>query len=165
MEVEALTLHEAYPGHHFQLSYMIENDIPLFVKLNSHDETSYEEGWGLYCETLGDYENPLSYYGRLNMEMMRAIRLVIDTGIHYYNWSYEKSYNYFRKYSFDKPYILKKEINRYIAYPGQALSYKIGENVFLQLKKQFKGNIKDFHTKCLKYGSIPLEILIQTFKN
>jgi uncharacterized protein (DUF885 family) len=162
LEVESLTLHEAYPGHHFQIQHMIENKkIPFF--LNIYESTSYAEGWGLYCETLGKYDDDLSYYGKLNLEMLRSVRLVVDTGMHYYGWGIDKSFKFFKKYTFYTDSSIKKELYRYLAIPGQALAYKIGEKVILDLKKKYDGNNKDFHHKLLKNGNVPLEILIKMF--
>ena len=157
IELESLALHEGIPGHHLQLTYLLDNNFPMFLKTMSL--TAYEEGWALYCELLGDYKNILSYYGKLDMEMMRAIRLVVDTGIHYYDWSYQKCLNYFKKYSFLSESIAKAELDRYIAIPGQALAYKIGERVFKELKKHTKESEKKFHDKLLKKGPLPLFLL------
>ena len=98
LEVESLTLHEANPGHHYQLTYVNESkDIPMFLKVDGSE--AYMEGWALYCEKLGEYNNNESYFGKLILEMIRALRLVVDTGIHHYNWSYTKTFNYYKKYS------------------------------------------------------------------
>lgn len=158
MDIESLSLHEGLPGHHFQLTYLNDNNFPLFIKILNL--TGYEEGWGLYCENLGTYDNPLSYYGKLNMEMMRAIRLVVDTGIHYYDWGEKKCVDYFKNYTFMDVKDIKSEIHRYMAIPGQALSYKMGEKVFLDLRKKYKNlNIKTFHNKLIKLGPMPLWML------
>lgn len=157
IEIESLALHEGIPGHHLQLTYLIDNNFPMFLKTMSL--TAYEEGWALYCEQLGEYEELLSYYGKLDLEMMRAIRLVVDTGIHQYNWSYQKCVNYFKKYSFLNESIIKAELDRYIAIPGQALSYKIGERVFKELKIKTKKSEKDFHNMIIKKGPLPLFLL------
>lgn len=162
LESESLTLHEAYPGHHFQIQHMIENKkIPFF--LNIFESTAFAEGWGLYSETLGEYKDELSYYGKLNMEMLRSIRLVLDTGIHYYGWDYKKCFKFFKKFSFYSDDSIKNEIHRYMSIPGQALAYKMGEKVFLDLKKKYDGNNQDFHHKIFKNGNIPLYILIKNF--
>ena len=162
MDIESLSLHEGNPGHHYQITYVMDNkDIPLFIKSSSF--TGYDEGWGLYTENLGEYKDSLSYYGKLNMEILRSVRLVVDTGIHYYNWSIGKCLSFFQKYtSMSKDSILS-EIHRYIACPGQALAYKIGELEILALKKKFKGNIKDFHHKIIKDGPMPLALLKDKF--
>ena len=97
--------------------------------------------------------------------MIRALRLVVDTGIHYYGWSYDKTFNFYKKFSFDSDSKIKQQLYRYIAIPGQAISYKIGEKIILDLKKKFKKNnkysgaSKDFHERILEHGPIPLEIL------
>tara|TARA_B110001469_G_C9616325_1_gene306874 strand:+ start:30 stop:1610 length:1581 start_codon:yes stop_codon:yes gene_type:complete len=162
MEVESLTLHEANPGHHYQLTYVNENpNIPLFIKIATND--AYQEGWALYCENLGKYKTYESYYGKLILEMIRALRLVVDTGIHYYGWSYDKTFKYYRKYCFDSDYQIHNQLLRYISIPTQALSYKIGERVILDLKQKFKGRAKDFHRKILEHGSLPLDILVSLF--
>ena len=95
--------------------------------------------------------------------MVRALRLVVDTGIHYYGWSYQKAYDYYKKYSFNGDLQIKTQILRYIALPGQALCYKMGEKIILDLKKQYNGDIKKFHTKILENGSIPLWLLKEQF--
>jgi uncharacterized protein (DUF885 family) len=167
IEIESLTLHEANPGHHYQITYVNESDkIPLFLKCYPND--AYQEGWALYCENLGKYKTYESYYGKLVLEMIRALRLVVDTGIHYYGWSYTKTFNYYKKYSFDTDSKIHDQILRYIALPSQALSYKIGERIILDLKTHFKSNnsnnsSKEFHQKILEHGPIPLEILKDTF--
>ena len=159
IDMEALCLHEANPGHHFQITYNNEStDIPLFMKCYNND--AYTEGWGLYCEKLGRYKQLESYYGKLNMEMVRAIRLVVDTGIHYYGWSFSKTFNYMRRYLFETDNQINNQIYRYSAIPGQALSYKMGEKVILDLRSKYAGEIKKFHSKLLKYGQIPLDILV-----
>ena len=162
IEIESLTLHEANPGHHYQITYVNESKkIPLFLKAYQND--AYHEGWALYCENLGRYKTYESFYGKLVLEMIRALRLVVDTGIHYYGWNFKKTFDYYKKYSFDSDEQIKTQLLRYIAIPTQALSYKIGEKILLELKNEFKGNIKDFHERVLKYGPIPLEILIGLF--
>ena len=169
IEIESLTLHEANPGHHYQITYVNESvKIPLFLKCYPND--AYQEGWALYCENLGKYKTYESYYGKLVLEMIRALRLVVDTGIHYYGWSYTKTFNYYKKYSFDTDSKIHDQILRYIALPSQALSYKIGERIILDLKKHFKSDLntknnssKEFHKKILEHGAIPLEILKELF--
>jgi len=162
MEVESLTLHEANPGHHYQLTYVNENpNIPLFIKIATND--AYQEGWALYCENLGKYKTYESYYGKLMLEMIRALRLVVDTGIHYYGWSYDKTFKYYRKYCFESDIQIHNQLFRYISIPTQALSYKIGERVILDLKQTFKGRAKEFHKKILEHGSLPLDVLISLF--
>lgn len=163
IEVESLFLHEAVPGHHYQITYVNKNpEIPLFVK--TLESCAYHEGWALYCELLGEYKTLESYFGKLVLEMVRALRLVVDTGIHYYGWSYQKTFNYYKKYSFNGDLQIKTQILRYIALPGQALCYKMGEKVILDLKKKYKGNVKDFHTKIIENGAIPLWLLKEKFE-
>jgi uncharacterized protein (DUF885 family) len=164
IEVESLTLHEANPGHHYQITYVNEHDnIPLFLKSYSND--AYQEGWALYCEGLGKYKTYESYYGKLILEMIRALRLVVDTGIHFYGWDYEKTFKFYKRFSFDSDDKIKQQLYRYIAIPGQALSYKIGEKIILDLKTKFKkynkdvGSYKDFHERILEHGPIPFELL------
>jgi uncharacterized protein (DUF885 family) len=172
IEIESLTLHEANPGHHYQITYVNESaDIPLFLKCYPND--AYQEGWALYCENLGKYKTYESYYGKLVLEMIRALRLVVDTAIHYYGWSYTKTFNYYKRYSFDSDSKIHDQLLRYIALPSQALSYKIGERIILDLKKQFKTDFnnpdksskssKEFHQKILEHGPLPLEILKELF--
>ena len=168
IDVESLTLHEANPGHHYQQTYVLESkNIPLFLKYYGSD--SYAEGWALYCERLGEYKDKISYFGKLILEMIRALRLVVDTGIHYYNWSFEKTFNYYKKYSFDSDSRINNQILRYIAIPTQALSYKIGEKVILECleaekkNKKEKFNIKKFHDKILEDGPVPLFLLKEKF--
>ena len=164
MEVESLTLHEANPGHHYQITYVNENDkIPLFLKAYSNE--AYQEGWALYCEGLGKYKTYESYYGKLILEMIRALRLVVDTGIHFYGWTFDKTFKFYKRFSVDSDSKIKQQLYRYIAIPGQALSYKIGEKIILDLKKKFKkhnkhpGASKDFHERILEHGPIPFELL------
>ena len=168
IEVESLTLHEANPGHHYQLTLMLDSNHPHFIKASSGNETSFEEGWGLYVESLGSYKTLESYYGKLNMEMTRALRLVVDTGIHYYSWSPKKCLKLMMKYSFEKEDALMDQIYRYMAIPGQALAYKTGEKKFLDLKKKYVDkagmDIKEFHHKCLRFGSMPLYLLEKSFE-
>jgi uncharacterized protein (DUF885 family) len=166
IEVESLTLHEASPGHHYQLSYVNESkDIPLFVKVYGID--SYLEGWALYCENLGEYETLESYFGKLVMELIRALRLVVDTGIHYYGWSYDKTFNYYKQYGFDTDEQVHGQLRRYISIPSQALSYKIGERCIIECLNEYrKGggtNMKQFHKLILENGAIPLYLLRNKF--
>ena len=158
--VESLVLHEGNPGHNYQLSYSFDLNLPYFLIYGG--STAYIEGWALYTESLGEYKNNYSYFGKLIHEMLRAARLVVDIGIHCYNWSFEKSVNYLRKTTGLSYYECKNEILRYIANPAQALSYKIGERFILDLKKDFlktNNNLKEFHELILKKGPIPLKFL------
>ena len=154
-----LFLHEAVPGHHFHITSINHNkSLPLYSKLIN--ATAYYEGWGLYCENLYNYQYDAVYFGKLKLELLRAARLVLDTGIHHYGWSYKKTLDFFKNNSFEEPKNLLSELHRYIADPGQALAYKMGEKVFLDLRKKFKGTDKQFHTKCIDGGPIPMFMLM-----
>lgn len=165
-EAESLSLHEDCPGHHYQITLTnLNKKIPLFIKLL--DNNAYIEGWGLYCENLGEYKNKYNYLGKLNMEMLRAIRLVVDTGIHYYDWSVDDCQSFFKQYSNTPEHEIEAEIYRYIVDPGQALSYKIGEITLLNLRKMYLENgktIQQFHHDVLIDGPLPLDILIDKLK-
>lgn len=169
----ALTLHEGNPGHHYQYQYALDQGIPEYRTYVS-DGTAYSEGWGLYAESLGGAlydlnteDGRFNYYGRLNYEMFRALRLVVDTGIHYYGWSHKKTLNYMLKYSSLGKSELDKEVERYICLPGQALAYKIGQMFISDLKTEFMkksgADIKRFHEKVLENGVLPLELLGEQF--
>jgi uncharacterized protein (DUF885 family) len=165
---EALFLHEAIPGHHFQISLQQENkDLPFFRKTLWY--SAYGEGWALYCESLGKelglYTDPYQYFGMLSMEMHRAIRLVVDTGIHTKGWSREKAIKYSLKNEAESEASIISEIERYMAMPGQALSYKIGQLKLLELRANAekklgdKFDIAQFHNQVLESGCIPLALL------
>ena len=164
----SLSAHEGNPGHHYQISYSNDMKNPLFISFYE-DETAYIEGWGLYAEFLGrEYllkkkillkDEIYDLFGSYNMEMLRAVRLVIDTGIHYYGWDYKKCHNFMKKYVDLGEKDLENEIYRYSLYPGQALAYKIGELKFKELKEKNKKDIKKFHHNILKFGSCPLFLL------
>ncbi|MFN8670765.1 MAG: DUF885 domain-containing protein [Candidatus Sericytochromatia bacterium] len=167
-ESEALTLHEAVPGHHLQiaLSYELTN-LPKFRR--GFDYIGYIEGWGLYSEKLGYdmgfYKDPYSKFGLLSFEMWRACRLVIDTGIHALGWSRDKSIDFLKEKTGKSYDACRVEVDRYISIPGQATSYKIGELKIMELKKKFmdkKGedfDIREFHDVVLRNGPLPLNIL------
>lgn len=169
----ALTLHEGNPGHHYQFQYALDQGISEYRTYVS-DGTAYSEGWGLYAESLGGAlynldteEGKFNYYGRLNSEMFRALRLVVDTGIHYYGWSHKKALNYMLKYSSLEKSYLDAEVERYICLPGQALAYKIGQMFISDLKAEYMkkpgADIKDFHEKVLENGVLPLGLLGEQF--
>ncbi len=164
----ALTLHEAVPGHHLQGSIAKEmQDVPKFR--NRTYISAFGEGWGLYSEYLGIeagmYENPYHNFGRLTYEMWRACRLVVDTGIHSQGWSRQQAINYLADNTALSLHNVQTEIDRYISWPGQALSYKIGELTIKQLRldaekalgQQF--DLREFHDQILKNGAIPLDLL------
>ena len=165
--MEDLFLHEAIPGHHYQISLQIENpDIPGFQKVGAYG--AYVEGWGLYAESLGSqlglYTDPYQRLGQLYGEIHRAVRLVVDVGIHHKGWTREQAI----KYSLDTEPISEanaiQEIERYIAIPGQALSYKIGELKIIEMRRKAekalgkKFDVRAFHDEVLKDGALPLQI-------
>jgi uncharacterized protein (DUF885 family) len=165
--MEALFLHEAIPGHHFQTSLQQELDLPRYRKFSGNN--AYVEGWGLYAESLGKdlglYTDPYEWVGRLEYEMHRAVRLVVDTGIHWKGWSRERAIQYSMDLEpMDQDGIVA-EIERYMAIPGQALSYKLGELKIQELKSLAKSELgqkysdPDFHDEILKDGALPLSIL------
>ena len=167
-EMEVLTVHEAVPGHHLQISLAQEQgDLPEFRKHLFY--TAFIEGWGLYSEELGKdlnlYKDLYSHYGKLTFEMWRAVRLVVDTGMHALGWSKEKALTYFMEYVPKDRLQSENEIDRYIAMPGQALAYKMGQLTILELKKESQDqlgknfDIKEFHKTILEQGAIPMQTL------
>lgn len=168
LEDEDLFLHEAIPGHHFQMSLQQENtNLPDFRRFNWFG--AYGEGWALYAESLGKelglYKDPYQYLGMLNDEIHRAIRLVVDTGIHTKNWTREQAIQYSLDNEAETEAGITAEIERYMAIPGQALSYKIGQMKIIELRKKAeakmgsKFDIKKFHEKVLGSGVMPLALL------
>lgn len=164
----ALTLHEAVPGHHLQVSISKElKGLHEFRKRTT--SVSYSEGWGLYAESLGEdlglYNDPYKKFGQLEYELWRSLRLVVDTGLHAKNWSKEKAIKYMLENSSQTEYYITNEVNRYIAWPGQALAYKIGQLFISQLKNELKNklgdkfNIREFHDQVLGNGALPLPVL------
>jgi uncharacterized protein (DUF885 family) len=167
-EMEALSLHEAVPGHHLQIALAQElKNVPEFR--STLNFTAFVEGWGLYSESLGPqlgmYTNAYSRYGQLSYQMWRAVRLVVDTGIHSMGWSRQEAIDFFRAHSGKSLQDITVEIDRYIAWPGQALAYKIGELKIRELKQRAKEtlgeqfSIRAFHDELLGDGAIPLDIL------
>jgi uncharacterized protein (DUF885 family) len=165
---EALFLHEAIPGHHFQISLQQENkDLPDFRKVLGY--SVYSEGWALYSESLGTelglYTDPYQYFGMLGMEMHRAIRLVVDTAIHTKGWTREEAINYSLQNEAESEAGITSEIERYMANPGQALAYKIGQLKIRELRAKAEKelgdtfNIGKFHNQVLESGAIPLALL------
>lgn len=167
-DAEDLYLHEAIPGHHFQLALQQElSGVPAFRRFGG--ETAFIEGWGLYSESLGKslgvYETPYDYFGYLQNELWRAIRLVTDTGLHSKGWTREQVIKYMLDNSAESETQATAEAERYIAWPGQALAYKIGELKIQQLRAKSekelgsKFDVRQFHAEVLKDGSVPLDVL------
>ncbi len=167
-EVEALIYHEGVPGHHLQLAIQTElKGVPAFRKFGG--VTAYSEGWGLYSEKLakdmGLYTDPARDFGRLQLELHRAIRLVVDSGLHYKRWSRETAIKYVEDNSADAPGGIVKAIERYIIYPGQATAYMVGRLKISDLRDKAqkalgkKFDIRGFHDTVLKSGPVPLDVL------
>ncbi|MGV8941554.1 MAG: DUF885 domain-containing protein [Lysobacter sp.] len=167
-DAEDLFLHEAIPGHHFQLALQQElTDLPAFRRFGG--QTAYIEGWGLYAESLGKdlgvYADPYNYFGYLQNELWRAIRLVVDTGLHSKGWSREQVIDYMLDNSAESRTQSVAEAERYMAIPGQALAYKIGELKILELRRRAEKalgdrfDVREFHAEVLKDGSVPLNVL------
>ena len=167
-EVEALFYHEGVPGHHLQLAIQTElKGVPAFRKFGG--VTAYSEGWGLYSEKLakdmGLYADPARDFGRLQLELHRAIRLVVDSGLHYKRWSRETAIKYVEDNSADAPGGIVKAIERYIIYPGQATAYMVGRLKISELRDKAqkalgkKFDIRGFHDTVLKSGPVPLDVL------
>ncbi|MBD3587644.1 DUF885 domain-containing protein [Salinimonas sp. HHU 13199] len=169
----ALTLHEAVPGHHLQISLAGEMENLPPVRQETYI-SAFGEGWGLYTEFLGVemgiYETPYDHFGRLSYEMWRACRLVVDTGMHMFGWSRQEAIDYMMKNTALSAHNIKTEVDRYISWPGQALSYKIGEIKIKSLRKKAEKalgssfDVRQFHTAVLEHGSVPLFILEQNIE-
>lgn len=146
VEMDALFAHEAYPGHHHQIMSAIENlDLPEFRRNLS--VTAYLEGWGLYSESQWQYDDPYSYCGKLAKAQHRMIRLVVDTGIHYYGWTRQQAIDYFKAHSPRPEQDIVMEVERYMAYPGQALSYYIGARKITELRERARKNQRLRHPR------------------
>ena len=167
-QVEDLTYHEGIPGHHLQISIAQELEgIPTFRKNGGY--TAYVEGWGLYSERLGKdvgfYQDPYSDYGRLEGDIWRAIRLVVDTGVHSQHWTRDQMVQYFHDHSNIDDTSIQAEVDRYIAWPSQALAYKVGQLKILELRDKAKKalgdkfDIRAFHDQVLDSGALPLDVL------
>jgi uncharacterized protein (DUF885 family) len=166
---EAIAYHEGVPGHHMQLSVQQQlTGLPKF-RLHGLGFNAYSEGWALYAEQLGKevgfYQDPVSDYGRLSSELFRAVRLVVDTGIHAKGWTRDQVVDFFRKSgAVDEPTV-QSETDRYIAWPAQALSYKLGQLKFRELRERAqkelgpKFDIRSFHDEMLDGGTLPLDLL------
>ena len=169
-EMEALTLHEAMPGHHLQISLAQElpETHPLLQNLSY---TGFVEGWGLYAESLGDemgfYKDPYSKFGQLTYEMWRAVRLVVDTGMHIFGWERQQAIDFFASNTAKSMHDIEVEIDRYISWPAQALAYKIGELKFKELRARAteklgdQFDIRSFHDQLHVKGALPLNVLDQ----
>ncbi|MBU1099520.1 MAG: DUF885 domain-containing protein [Bacteroidetes bacterium] len=170
---KSILLHEAIPGHHFQTSLSRENNsLPDFQKYSYNG--GYSEGWALYAESLGKelevYDSDLDLLIKLESDLYRAVRLVVDTGIHYRGWTYIQAINYFKNQTGSTTEYAIKEVERYITMPGQALSYKLGELKIIELRNYARNalgdkfSLKEFHTKILEDGALPLPILGEKIK-
>ena len=168
--VESTSYHEGVPGHHMQIAIAQElTDLPPFRQHGGN--TAYVEGWALYSERLGKdigfYKDPYSNYGRLQDEMLRAIRLVVDTGLHSKRWNREQVVQFFHDHSATDEVEVQSETDRYIAWPGQALGYKIGQLQILDLRERARRelgsafDIRAFHDQILGAGALPMEVLVQ----
>jgi uncharacterized protein (DUF885 family) len=165
---ETIAYHEGIPGHHLQIS--IQEQLKGLPEFRQHlFSAAYAEGWAVYAEALGKeigfFQDPGSDYGRLNTELMRAVRLVVDTGIHADGWSREQAVAYFRLSGSAEEPMIQAEVDRYIAWPAQGLSYKIGQLEILKLRQRSQQqlgsrfDIRKFHDEILSTGNVPLDVL------
>jgi uncharacterized protein (DUF885 family) len=173
-EMEALSLHESVPGHHLQISLAqeMENE-PEFRKHVGY--SAFVEGWALYCESLGEelgmYKDPYSKFGQLSYEMWRAVRLVVDTGMHAQGWTRDQAIQFFKDHTGKTDQDISVEVDRYIVWPGQALAYKLGQLKIRELRTQAekrqgtKFNVRSFHDAVLENGALPLNMLSVRMEN
>jgi uncharacterized protein (DUF885 family) len=168
LDIETTAYHEGVPGHHMQIS--IAQELPELPLFRQHEEyTAYTEGWALYSERLGKevgfYQDPYSYYGHLMDDMLRAIRLVVDTGFHYKHWTRQQVVDYFHAHSTMDEVSVQSETDRYMAWPAQALGYKIGQLEILKLRQYAKDelggkfDLRAFHDEVLSGGALPMDVL------
>jgi uncharacterized protein (DUF885 family) len=168
LDIETTAYHEGVPGHHLQIAIAQElPELPPFRQQENY--TAYTEGWALYAERLGKeagfFQDPYSYYGHLQDDMLRAIRLVVDTGFHYKHWSRQQVVDFFHDHSaIDEPDV-QSETDRYMAWPAQALGYKIGQLEILKLRQYSKDqlggkfDLRAFHDEVLAGGALPMDVL------
>ena len=167
-EIEVLSVHEAMPGHHLQIALQQElDDMPNFRRFMGF--TAFVEGWGLYSERLGYdlglYQDPYSRFGQLTYDMWRAVRLVVDTGMHYKGWTRQQAIDFFKDNAAKAEHDIVNEIDRYLVMPGQALAYKIGQLKILQIRRRAEVqlgkdfDIRAFHDELLGAGALPLDLL------
>lgn len=168
LDIETTAYHEGVPGHHMQIA--IAQELPELPPFRQNENyTAYTEGWALYAERLGKevgfYQDPYSYYGHLQDDMLRAIRLVVDTGLHYKHWTRQQVVDFFHEHSPEDEVSVQTETDRYIVWPGQALGYKIGQLEILELRQNAKDQLGDkfdiraFHDEVLSGGAIPMDVL------
>ncbi len=171
LNVEAIAYHEGLPGHHLQFTTADSiQGLPAFRRFASYD--AYSEGWALYAEQLGHelgfYKNPYSEYGRLQNEMWRSVRLVVDTGVHEKHWTRQQMVDFFRAHTVMDDQNIQTEVDRYISWPGQALSYRLGQMKILELRARARSrlgdrfDIRQFHQHVLALGPVPLDVLDQS---
>ena len=173
--MRTLTYHEATPGHHHQIAHSLENEELTLYRRFGYGTSAFSEGWALYAERLalevGLAENPYDELGILQSEIFRAVRLVVDTGMHYKRWTREEAMEYMKANTGMSDTEVRVEIERYIVWPGQALSYKVGMIKMLELRQKAMDelgddfNIKDFHSAVLDHGNPPLFIVEEMVDN